>query len=279
MRLVERIEAAGMRPEVLAAFRRALDEVAGASGVPDIEQALLAGLFDRLVPADVEPAPFDELWPHAELFLTTALLAGLRMGETVRLVPPPLLSLVLALLLVGALTRAGALLPHVFLGGHRTLAENLSGIVVLLTLFVGDKSPDSSGLYAKTDDKARVFLIASWLGTNFEKKPFDFRDRDLLHLKRDDVRTLEIAGPEGAYTLVKKADGEWGVSPDEGMEVKLTPEEYRAWAEARRRRDQISRLNPEAPKPDAAAVSESDAASNTGTDATACSCTDTAAGS
>ena len=80
--------------------------------------------------------PLREAFGLPALFLTTALLAGLRMGETVRLVPPPLLSLVLALLLVGALMRAGALLPHVFLGGHRTLAENLSGIVVLLTLFV-----------------------------------------------------------------------------------------------------------------------------------------------
>ncbi len=78
------------------------------------------------------------------------------------------------------------------------------------SLLVGEKAPDNSGLYAKTDDKPRVFLIASWLLTNFEKKPFDFRDRDLLHLKRDDVRTLQVAGPEGGYTLVKKGDGEWG---------------------------------------------------------------------
>jgi carboxyl-terminal processing protease len=49
---------------------------------------------------------------------------------------------------------------------------------------------------------------------------------------------------------------EWGVVPDEGMEVKLSPDAYREWAEARRRRDQISRLNPAAPKPDAAAMKE-----------------------
>ncbi len=79
-----------------------------------------------------------------------------------------------------------------------------------LSLLVGEKAPDNSGIYAKAGDKPRVFLIASWLGTNFEKKAFDFRDRDLLHLKRDDVRTLEVAGPEGGYTLVKKGDGEWG---------------------------------------------------------------------
>ena len=79
-----------------------------------------------------------------------------------------------------------------------------------LVLLVGDKAPDNSGIYAKTDDKPRVFLIASWLGGNFEKKAFDFRDRDLLHLKRDDVRSVEVTGPEGNYTLVKKGDGEWG---------------------------------------------------------------------
>jgi hypothetical protein len=81
MRLLERIEDARMRPDVLAAFRRALDEVAGASGFPDVEMALLAGMFDRLVPADAEPAPFHELWPHAELFLTTALTVAVSDGR------------------------------------------------------------------------------------------------------------------------------------------------------------------------------------------------------
>lgn len=78
-----------------------------------------------------------------------------------------------------------------------------------LTLLIGDKAPDGSGLYAKLPAKPRVFTIASWLDSTFDKKAFDFRDRDLLHVKRDDVRTLEIAGPEGAYTLVKGEAGEW----------------------------------------------------------------------
>lgn len=91
-----------------------------------------------------------------------------------------------------------------------TARVEIEGQAKPLVLLVGEKSPDGSGLYAKTDDKPRVFLIASWLGTNFEKKPFDFRDRDVLHLKGADVRTLEVSGPEGAYTLVKKDDGNWG---------------------------------------------------------------------
>jgi hypothetical protein len=79
-----------------------------------------------------------------------------------------------------------------------------------LVLLIGDKVPDGSGLYAKLPQKPRVFTIASWLESTFDKKPFDFRDRDLLHVKRDDVRTIDITGPEGSYTLVKGEGGEWG---------------------------------------------------------------------
>ncbi len=47
---------------------------------------------------------------------------------------------------------------------------------------------------------------------------------------------------------------DWGVLPDESMEVKLSPSEYTEWATARRERDLISRLNPakegDEPKPD-----------------------------
>jgi carboxyl-terminal processing protease len=41
-----------------------------------------------------------------------------------------------------------------------------------------------------------------------------------------------------------KESDEWGVKPDDGLEVKLSPAEYEKWAEARRRRDLVSRLNP-----------------------------------
>lgn len=40
-----------------------------------------------------------------------------------------------------------------------------------------------------------------------------------------------------------KDTDEWGVSPSAGLEVKFTPEEYRAWAEARYQRDMFSSHN------------------------------------
>jgi hypothetical protein len=68
-------------------------------------------------------------------FLTVALLGGLRIGPTLVLVPAPLISLVLAVMLLSALVRAGALTPAVILSAQRTALENISGCIVLVTLF------------------------------------------------------------------------------------------------------------------------------------------------
>ena len=78
-----------------------------------------------------------------------------------------------------------------------------------LTLLVGAKLADGSGVYAKTPDKTRVFTVSSYALSSLDKKPFDLRDRDLLHVKRDAVKTLEIAGPEGSYALAKDDKSEW----------------------------------------------------------------------
>jgi len=80
------------------------------------------------------------------------------------------------------------------------------------TLLVGDKVPAGSGLYAKLPVKPRVFTIPAFLETTFAKKAFDLRDRDVLHVKRDDVRSLEITGPEGDYTLLRDSQGEWSLT-------------------------------------------------------------------
>ena len=69
------------------------------------------------------------------LFLSVALLGGFRAADTVRLVPPSLTALVLAILLLGTLTRGGVILPQALMHGARTGLENLSGAVVLITLF------------------------------------------------------------------------------------------------------------------------------------------------
>lgn len=69
------------------------------------------------------------------IFLTVALFGGLRIADSVRLVPPSVVALMLGLMLVGALARAGALAPERLMQNSRTALANTSGFVVLATLF------------------------------------------------------------------------------------------------------------------------------------------------
>ncbi len=79
-----------------------------------------------------------------------------------------------------------------------------------LKLLIGEKLPDGSGVYAKLPTRGRVFTIPSYVESTLGKKPFDLRDRSLLHAKRDAIKALEIAGPEGNYALARDDQGEWG---------------------------------------------------------------------
>ena len=70
------------------------------------------------------------------LFLTVALLGGVRVADRIVLLPPPLFTLVLAFLLVGALVRSGALAPDRLMSATRSPLANVSGAVVIVTAFV-----------------------------------------------------------------------------------------------------------------------------------------------
>ena len=69
------------------------------------------------------------------LFLTVTLLGGLRVDARVVFAPPPLSALVLALLLLAALVRCGAVAPERLLNAQRPTVANMTGGVMLVTLF------------------------------------------------------------------------------------------------------------------------------------------------
>ena len=69
------------------------------------------------------------------LFLTVALLGGFRVADTIRLVPPALTALVLALLLLATLVRGRVLVPDALMHGSRSPFENVSGGILLLTVY------------------------------------------------------------------------------------------------------------------------------------------------
>lgn len=69
------------------------------------------------------------------LFLTVALLGGLRVGDRVTFVPPPLFALVLAMMLFGVLVRGRVLAPERLMSASRLPLENLNGLAVVLSTF------------------------------------------------------------------------------------------------------------------------------------------------
>jgi hypothetical protein len=91
----------------------------------------------------------------------------------------------------------------------RTVSAVVEGSKTPLAVDFGAKSPDGGSVYARKPGEAKVYLVASWVEGTFDKKPFDLRDRDLLHVKRDDVRSLEVAGPDGGFALARTEAGEW----------------------------------------------------------------------
>ena len=69
------------------------------------------------------------------LFLTVALLGGVRISDKIVLAAPPLFSLVLGTLLFGVLVRGRVLAADRLLSSSRSQLENLNGLVLVLVLF------------------------------------------------------------------------------------------------------------------------------------------------
>jgi hypothetical protein len=112
-------------------------------------------------------SPLREAFVLPCLFLTVALLGGLRLGADVRLVPPPLVALVLAVLVLGSLVRSGVIAHERLLNQRRTGIENACGSVVLLAVFAASAqvfnllTPDSGLLHALVS----VFFLVQLLTT------------------------------------------------------------------------------------------------------------------
>lgn len=91
----------------------------------------------------------------------------------------------------------------------RSVSVTLEGAGEPMVVEFGAAAPGGSAVYARTPTSPRVYTVEAFVESSFEKEPFDLRDRDLLHAKRDDVRTLEVRGPEGDYALARTDAGDW----------------------------------------------------------------------
>jgi hypothetical protein len=93
-----------------------------------------------------------------------------------------------------------------------TVGVLVEGQSAPLKLQLGTKTPDDSNVYARLASQPRIFTLSSYVEKTFEKKPFDFRDRDLLHVTRDAVKTLTVAGAKEHYVLSRTGKDTWAFS-------------------------------------------------------------------
>ena len=73
-------------------------------------------------------------------------------------------------------------------------------------ILLGDKTPASSGTYAKLPSSNRIFLVNSALETAADKSAFDFRDKAALAFDQAGVTSLELAS--GTQTIRLEKNGE-----------------------------------------------------------------------
>ncbi|MBN1481553.1 DUF4340 domain-containing protein [candidate division KSB1 bacterium] len=83
------------------------------------------------------------------------------------------------------------------------------------TLYLGDKSPTGSFVFARKSGSPDVFLTTTSLQSNIEKKLFDLRDKTVLGFEKNQVRSFDLKNVNGSFSLAKES-GEWKIkSPGE----------------------------------------------------------------
>ena len=78
-------------------------------------------------------------------------------------------------------------------------------------LLIGEKTATGGDLYAKTPDRKRVFLVASFLENTFNRTPFDLRDKSALKFDQTKVTGIELMHDEETIELAKMGD-DWLVT-------------------------------------------------------------------
>ncbi len=80
---------------------------------------------------------------------------------------------------------------------------------------LGDSVPAGSGVFARVPGKPRLFTVSSTLENTLSKSAFDLRDRAVMKVKKDAIRSFEVFEKnKSAYRLARGAEGEddWKVA-------------------------------------------------------------------
>ena len=76
------------------------------------------------------------------------------------------------------------------------------------TLQIGSKTPTGNDLYAKLAGQPKVFLIASYLESTFNRSTFDLRDKTAIRVDAQQVDSLEVT-TEGGTKKFAKVNNAW----------------------------------------------------------------------
>ncbi len=76
------------------------------------------------------------------------------------------------------------------------------------TLKLGGNAPVGGEYFATITGRPELYLVKSSLKTAMEKSADDLRDKNLVHLKKDDVRKLKIERPEATIVAERISKGE-----------------------------------------------------------------------
>ena len=77
-------------------------------------------------------------------------------------------------------------------------------------LLLGSKTPTGGDVYAKTAASPRVFLIASYVESTFNRGTFDLRDKTALRFDRDKVDAMDVTSGTSSIRFAKQ-NGEWRI--------------------------------------------------------------------
>jgi hypothetical protein len=78
-------------------------------------------------------------------------------------------------------------------------------------LFLGDKTPTGSDLFAKRNDEKKVFLVSASQETSLNRTTFDLREKAILKFDREKVDALDVTA--GGKTLaIAKDGGDWKIT-------------------------------------------------------------------
>jgi hypothetical protein len=78
-------------------------------------------------------------------------------------------------------------------------------------LQIGSKTPTGSDLYARTTAQPKVFLIAAFLDSTFNRTTFDLRDKTVLKFDQQAVGSLEVE-TAGRTLKFTRSNGEWQIT-------------------------------------------------------------------